>query len=925
MTAGNPNPRHERRIRAGVLALATIGAVAGGLGTWTATVGSVASPVAGTTAVSEEESQLSGTRISYTINGTTRGAVVIVPGQSAYKIRYSDVNTTVTYDSVDGYPNGWSYGYKDATEPGVKYIVFTAPSGKTYTYSLELEYEPASGSYGAEDLKDLDIIVNGHTLSKPSEFDPSQTGKTWGIKKYATGSNGNMAANLGFSNIPEGWTHSTGNPDASTTVLTLTSPDALFVASYTFTLKADSGLYEGGNDNSNTNTGQTLTNTIEDLKGLQVYIQEGDNGQRIPLDTFDYKGTGPFEYKGTGDNTHVVIANRPSAYSSTQQEDKTNGTITYTLTNTKAPAGQQPFTHTYTFKLVKEGNNENTGVPTPSYTIDDFKGMKVKVDDVEQTDFDPVNKFTYPDFYNYGQQITVSLPPLANTYWVLKETTPEQKQQEIDEGYQSISYVPKESLDENGHVPGNVASMIVTYRFYFRKNSGIIDPESPDQIKNMKVALNGKEMTDFDPLGKTDYTWTGQKGANAITITNKGTWNVEASAPVQGAGKVTITATSPSGKVKKTYTINIVLDNVANGNDSNQNGNSGSNANSNSGSNENSSNNNNDAGNNQNQTTQDDLSFIGKIPIVIDGKQVGTFDPDKTEYEYPGSSFSTGEFSVPNGWNMSKGQVKNVITLTFTSPNGSKYAYTVTLKTPGSGNTNTGNANTNQSGGNGNTGSNSNGNTNQGGTTHDAKTELKGVVIMLNGKAMPFDPAVHKYTWTGSKSGKNSLKVGTAPWGVNVREPQNGDRTFVVTFTSFDGKATATYTFVINDPASDGQGNGNGGGIPTTPTNPSTPGGTTGSNQQQGGGSGSQGGTTGNDDQASGNGSGVTATVNPDGTTDLTVTSGGNGGTTGTQRQATASDSLAQTGDPLMEASIIGVVTGAASTVAVIALRRRRA
>lgn len=1011
--------QHGRGTRGAAIALAALGAVTGGLGIWVATVGAVAAPVAGVAASDGEAAALDGVIVTYVLNGTP-GSITFTSGQTTYPVDYDGDSASMTDISVTNPPTGWRYAFDDKDSGnGKTSIVFTAPSGSTYTYVIQLRHasqnQNQNQTYGIDDLKGLTVTVNSSTvLSVPGEFDPSQPGKTWGIRKYAkTNQDGTVSAGVDFKNIPSGWTTAkSASADGSTSTLTITSPDSKFSASYSFTLKVDSGIYDGGNENGNTNSGETLSNSIEDLKNLVFQVREGDGGTPTDIPGFDYREDGPFDYKGTGLDTKVgpKAGTYPSSYKVMPSADAQNGTLTYTFTNQNPPEGQTAFSKSYTFRLVKDGDNGNTGTQKPTYTAADFAGMKVSVDGVERSDFDPVNKFDYPDFYNLGQSISIEVPALANTYWTGTQTD------DVDAGYQGWTFTPK-----------NGSGTPIVYRFYFKKGTTTLDPESPDQLKDMKVSLNGKEMTDFDPLGKTEYTWEGTAGTNSITVTNKGTWNVEASNPVNGTGKIIITATSPSGKSTRTYTINIVSDgssteNGNNGNNSNTNGNGNTNLNGNESKysledlkdiiitadgqplpgfqydkqvytfpadnalrdavldiinlpegwkkeftsalnpdktevhkaihltspdetfsfqysinfvnttiNGNNANNDNSISNNngnQNQNTQDDLSFVRNIPIVINDKVMGNLDPDKTSYEFEGSpngsdsvAFGTGDgFFIPSGWTHKEGIDGEAFVLTLTSPSGKTYQYSVRLTRPSSGNDNQNGPNGNENGNseNSNTGNENQGQGNDNGTGNQNQNQGNSndplialgdgrVVIFLNGKRMPFDPTVRQYDWTGNPDGNDTLSVTTSPWKTDVQAPHDGSGRWTVTFTSWDGNATASYTFNVK-PATNGNGDNQGAGNGNT-----QPGGN-GPTQQQGGTPTTNGGSSGD----AGDTVKSTITRRDDGTVGVSVTrDAGKTSETGAI--------LSQTGDPLTEASIVGIITGVTSTVAVIAIRRRRA
>lgn len=279
----------------------------------------------------------------YTIEDL-KGLTATVNGQPLESFNYKTTDYEISEPgatiSMSGLPEGWKMTTRQDAEHNAAIITVTSPDGSvTVDYTFTYKPTPVEPSYSIDDLKGLQVTVNGQPLDG---FDYKNT-------TYTIDSD---VADIQLSGIPEGWDHYATDTSTDTETarsITVTSPDGSVQVTYEFKHPSETTEPEptpGGDDDEP----EQPSYSVDDLKDVTVKV----NGETF--DGFDYKTE---EYEFDEQVTSVQFDHVPAGWDQ-KTDSRTDGDTTTRIVTLTSPDGKVSVSYEFSF-TVQQGGVEPGG------------------------------------------------------------------------------------------------------------------------------------------------------------------------------------------------------------------------------------------------------------------------------------------------------------------------------------------------------------------------------------------------------------------------------------------------------------------------------------------------------------------------------------------------------------------------------------
>lgn len=279
----------------------------------------------------------------YTIEDL-KGLTATVNGQPLESFNYKTTDYEISEPgatiSMSGLPEGWKMTTRQDAEHNAAIITVTSPDGSvTVDYTFTYKPTPVEPSYSIDDLKGLQVTVNGQPLDG---FDYKNT-------TYTIDSD---VADIQLSGIPEGWDHYATDTSTDTETarsITVTSPDGSVQVTYEFKHPSETTEPEptpGGDDDEP----EQPSYSVDDLKDVTVKV----NGETF--DGFDYKTE---EYEFDEQVTSVQFDHVPAGWEQ-KTDSRTDGDTTTRIVTLTSPDGKVSVSYEFSF-TVQQGGVEPGG------------------------------------------------------------------------------------------------------------------------------------------------------------------------------------------------------------------------------------------------------------------------------------------------------------------------------------------------------------------------------------------------------------------------------------------------------------------------------------------------------------------------------------------------------------------------------------
>lgn len=257
-----------------------------------------------------------------------------------YKTTDYEISEPGATISMSGLPEGWKMTTRQDAEHNAAIITVTSPDGSvTVDYTFTYKPTPVEPSYSIDDLKGLQVTVNGQPLDG---FDYKNT-------TYTIDSD---VADIQLSGIPEGWDHYATDTSTDTETarsITVTSPDGSVQVTYEFKHPNETTEPEptpGGDDEEP----EQPSYSVDDLKDVTVKV----NGETF--DGFDYKTE---EYEFDEQVTSVQFDHVPAGWDQ-KTDSRTDGDTTTRIVTLTSPDGKVSVSYEFSF-TVQQGGVEPGG------------------------------------------------------------------------------------------------------------------------------------------------------------------------------------------------------------------------------------------------------------------------------------------------------------------------------------------------------------------------------------------------------------------------------------------------------------------------------------------------------------------------------------------------------------------------------------